>query len=562
MSQVLEIGRASLNTPQREVLQECLSKKNGGLSVPMGFGKSFLSIVLGLEHKYGNPSSILPNPILVVASKTLIESWKFEINKFFGTDLKYTVLHQDSQKNMDTCELDLTGIDLVLTTPDVVSKYYQKAEIERRFIEREIINEGHFNQYTINRYIRPAHPFGTVRTGAYCLFSAKWACLIVDEVQKYTNITSMRCQGLGAICAEHRWAMSGTIFDEPKLERILGYYVIIDDKSFPRTLPAAQKYTNSIYYPGFAKSTVHRKENPAFTPPKINEVIITHEMCAEEKALYVSMKKTMSKINRELDAYKTVRDVENVRRFGSYLMAMLCYLRQCIVCPILPLAKAALDISDFQHKSHLSETLIKETNDLGISDWLNDPESVCSSRIKECIKVVDKHTNERLVVFTCFRTCLDVVKHYMPKNRPVFTMCSTMNTQKRARVLDEFKDTNDGILLLTYELGAEGLNLQMSHTILMLDFWWNAGKTQQAIARILRYGQKSEIVNVYYFMSNTGVEKAVFEKQSDKLSILNELKDGPMQTKLKSIQVKDIITFIEKEDNKMMMQNIKGKLAH
>jgi SNF2 family DNA or RNA helicase len=561
MSEVLHIGRTGLNTPQREVLQECLVKKSGGLSVPMGFGKSFLSIVLGLEHKYGGKSGILPNPILVVASKTLIESWKFEINKFFGKELKYIVLHQDAQKNMDTCEVDLNGIDLVLTTPDVVAKYYQKAEIERRFVEREIINEGHFNQHTINRYIRPTRPFGTVRTGGYCLFSVKWSCFIVDEIQKYTNITSMRCQGLGAICAEHRWGMSGTIFDEPKLERILGYYVIIDDKSFPRTLPAAQKYTHSMYFPGFAVSTVYRKENAAFTPPKINEIIITHDMADEEKALYVSMKKTMSKINKELDAFKTVNDVENVRRFGSYLMAILCYLRQCVVCPILPLAKAALDISDFQHKSHLSETLIKETNELGITEWLNDPESVCSSRIKQCINVVEKHADERLVIFTCFRTCLDVVKHYMPKDRRVFTLCSTMSTQKRAKVLHEFKETTNGILLLTYELGAEGLNLQMSHTILMLDFWWNAGKTQQAIARVLRYGQQSEIVNVYYFMSNTGVEKAVFEKQSDKLSILNELKDGPMQTKLKSIQVKDIITFIEKEDNKMMMQNIKGKMS-
>jgi SNF2 family DNA or RNA helicase len=545
------MGRAHLNEHQSQVLKECLVKGSGGLSLPMGFGKSILSIVLGLAQSSEKGSN---HPILVVASKTLLESWKFEIKKFFGDKLTYVVLHQDSCKDLDACNIDC-GVNLVLTTPEVVSKYYKKEHIDTLFVQPETMNVGLFGQYTVNRYVNPVEPFSKGGGGTF-LFSRKWPCLIIDEVQKYTNMTSMRCQGLCAICADSRWGMSGTIFDEPKIERILGYYVIINDKTFPRTIPDALRFTKKRSFKGFEKSTVHRKTNEAFKAPRLNEVIVAHEFNPNEEKLYISMKGTMMKIRAEMLKYRNAEDVENARRFGSYLMAMLTYLRQCIVCPILPLAKAALDISDLNNKSRLSQILVQEIDNMDLGEWLNKEESVKSSRIKKALEVIQNHDNERVVIFTCFRTCLDIVKHFLPTSRPNFTLSASMSSKRRGDTLVEFGESRNGVLLLTYEVGAEGLNLQCSSTILMLDFWWNSGKTQQATARVLRYGQLSEVVNVYYFMSNTGVEKAVFKKQFEKQAMLAELKDGPMVTKLQSINVNDIISIIDAEDNARLICGI------
>jgi SNF2 family DNA or RNA helicase len=80
----------------------------------------------------------------------------------------------------------------------------------------------------------------------------------------------------------------------------------------------------------------------------------------------------------------------------------------------------------------------------------------------------------------------------------------------------------NGILLLTYQVGANGLNLQCSNTVLLLDFWWNTGKINQAIARVLRYGQEAKKINIYYFTSNTGIEKILFDKQQAKLIVAKE----------------------------------------
>ena len=125
---------------------------------------------------------------------------------------------------------------------------------------------------------------------------------------------------------------------------------------------------------------------------------------------------------------------------------------------------------------------------------------------------------------------------------------SNQSAKKRGDIVKEFQDSENGILLLSYKLGSEGLNLQSTSTVLLTDFWWNSATSEQAIGRTLRYGQKSSIVNVYYFVSNTGIEKAIFQKQNDKKQVINELMDGPKKTNIQKISTKEIIRIINMEE--------------
>ena len=94
--EIIRIGKSQLTEFQIDILYECLKKKSGGLSLTMGSGKTFVSLVLALEQTKESKK-----PILVVASKTLIESWIFEIKKFFGDKLNYIVLHSSYIKKLN-----------------------------------------------------------------------------------------------------------------------------------------------------------------------------------------------------------------------------------------------------------------------------------------------------------------------------------------------------------------------------------------------------------------------------------------------------------------------------
>ena len=210
-------------------------------------------------------------------------------------------------------------------------------------------------------------------------------------------------------------------------------------------------------------------------------------------------------------------------------------------------------------KSELSKIIMEEVDKLGIKTWLNKESSVKSSRLTEVLKCIKKH-DEKVIVFSCFKSFLDIGEHFINKeikDRELFRMSSAMSANQRTQLIKNFEKSKNGILLLTYQLGAEGLNLQFASTVLLVDYWWNASKEQQAIGRIFRYGQVSDIINVYFFTSNTGIEKILFKKHLAKLQVLDELRTGKMETAIPLIKLDDVIKLIELADNEESLKKVK-----
>ena len=542
-----------LNMFQKEILKECVYKKSGGMSLPLGSGKTLLALTISL---YLTRETQMP--ILVVAAKSLIASWAFEIQKFFGDNLKFEIIHQSIQKkNLKVWKIK-PDTQLILTTADVLSKFYKENNINKDFIVRKYLKRtGVYEIY----YNEPQKPFLTHVLGGGLFHSLKWGCLIIDEAQMYTNISTLRCQALGSICSENRWLLSGTLFDEPKVERILGYHILLNASGKPRNLPDTKKmvFGNIQHgkFKGLNEYLVSRKSNKAFIPPKVHEEIITHSLLPEEEKIYTMMRAILIEVQKKAKHAKLVENVHELRKFTSYKMVMIMYLRQAVICPLIPIASIAIDASDMAKRSQLSKVIMEEVGKLGIDDYLNDVNSVKSTRVCATIKCLKKHIDEKVIVFSCFKSYLDIMQHFMiNSDRPILRMHSSMSLQKRGQLVQEFKNTENGVLMMTYELGATGLNLQFATTVLLVDFWWNAARTQQAIGRIFRFGQIAEQINIYFFSANTGIEKIIYEKQNAKLQILEELKIGNQKSKIPRIKMDDVIKMIDIADNKKLLNKI------
>ena len=116
---------------------------------------------------------------------------------------------------------------LVITTPETAAKFYKDNLINEKFITYEKYDDGGPFPRTKNVYDSPAISLLKTCYRRINTLSEKMGCLIVDEAHKYTKISTQRCQALGAISSHNRYVLSGTLFDEPDIERILGYYVIL-----------------------------------------------------------------------------------------------------------------------------------------------------------------------------------------------------------------------------------------------------------------------------------------------------------------------------------------------
>ena len=515
----LSAGEPFLTSEQIPIIEECMTRDIFGLALSMGSGKTLLSLIIGLKRKLESGNR---EPLLVIASKSLIPSWAVEIKKFFGDTLSFQIMNVDSRNFV----LDPKTL-VVLVTSETAGKFYKENMISEKFVAKEKYNEPGVRFPLIkNVYDTPKVPYLKTAIGGSIIYQRNWACLIIDEGHKYTKISTNRCQALGAICSKYRMILSGTMFDEPDFERILGYYVILHWPGFPRDLPEATKFLKSYAYKGTQETMIERKK-VELTDVKVNKHIIQHNLSPEEGQIYVSMKKTLSLLR---DYCKRSMRKEDRKKFSTYILAMITYIRQSVVIPILPIANITLEMSELNEiRSELTVLLMNQFNQLNLQSFLNDEASAKSSRIKEVIKVILKHNKptDKIVVFSCFCTSLDMLEFYVNEEVPIdiYKLASTQSVIARGKLIDEFqKSQENSVLFTTYELGAEGLNLQSANVVIILDMWWNQAKTQQAVARVVRRGQKSKEVDIYFFTSNTGIEKSLFAKQQDKLILLQQIK--------------------------------------
>ena len=532
-----------LHEYQLDVYNECLIKGSGGMSLPMGSGKTLLSILVGLKQTKEDDSKIL-----IVVAKNLISVWESEIKKFFKDDIKYLVFINSNRNN----DFDFNKYKIIITTPETVVTYYKEYDIERDFIlvdQRPNIIGIPVNY---NEYLSPDTPFLDMLDPekGELFYTLKWGCLIIDEGHNYFNITTTRSRALCSISAENRWVLSGTLFDEPKDERILGYLLMINYKKYPRNLPDIKTLIRKRQFTGLLETMVYRKTNNMIvqqTKPKINKTIISHRLDKFETMVYLSLKRILRILRQSLREFKRNGDKDQVKKFSSYLLVIIMYTRNFLVSPLITLSTIYLDIADLENKSELSKLLYDDFNMVELYEWLNNKDSVISTRLKEILRVLKDHDEDRIVVFTSFRTSVDLIKHYIT-DRASFTISPSMSPSKRGEVITDFEKSKNGVLVLTYNLGSDGLNLQCANTVLITDYWWNSGKTKQGIARVDRYGQLSDNVHIYYFTSNTGIEKAIFEKHHDKLKVHDEILIGRKITKIKTMKTEDILRIIEQDE--------------
>ena len=544
------IGYEKLNDFQKDVHQECINLNKGGLSLTMGSGKTFLSIVVALDQllsEMENPTDVTMNKILVVCSKSLLNSWVSEIKKFFGNKLPFEIYHKDYIKNILTHKFNDNTI-VILTTNESMKPFYKNNNIERKFVDKRRVGNGHGRlENDIVYYNTIDSPFA----------ENKGAVMIVDEAQDYTTITTDKSRCICSICAKHKWALSGTLFNEPKSEKFLGYFIMIDFLDVPRNIPDIQKYLNDEFE-GLDKTMVKRENNEAFlNPPKMNAEIITHEMFEHEKIIYRMCNKLFIEIDTRLknllNQDRHGRDTEAIQILLGHRTGLFNFLRQAVVFPFVPLAVLSIDVIDMSKRNELTNVVKEKLNELNID--LNDVSKVKSSRCIEILKLVDKH-QEKIVIFNCWLTSISLLSHYI-ENREIFFYDSSLNCAKRDKVLEDFKNSEKGILFLTYQIGSQGLNLQFCRVAILTDFFWNDGTTRQSIARIFRYGQKAKEVFVYYLTSNTGIENAIFSKHEQKKIILEELQTGSSKNTVSKMSMEDVVKILRKEEILEKIEKIK-----
>ena len=195
---------------------------------------------------------------------------------------------------------------------------------------------------------------------------------------------------------------------------------------------------------------------------------------------------------------------------------------------------------------------LNDDNDLdrGIDAYSECPDAKVEM-LRAIIEDVFKSGTKKLVVFALFRKTLKYLKIRLEK-MGYKTLTIHGQVDNRAEVLDRFKHDNKVHILLSSEVGSEGLDMQFCNSMVNYDLPWNPMVVEQRIGRIDRFGQKAKIVNIYNIVVAGSIQEEIYMRLLERIGIfkgtigdMEAILDAPVGNRAQTIQ--EVYRSMEKE---------------
>ncbi|RLI45478.1 hypothetical protein DRO61_10495, partial [Candidatus Bathyarchaeota archaeon] len=189
--------------------------KGGIIALEMGLGKTTVAMAHTLisprppcKEKHGDKGF----PTLVVCSKTVMQNWKLEKEKFFGDRVSILFLHRMYLgKAIDHVTREfIVEHDMVVTTYDVINGTCKKGEYHETILERgddSSLQKGKVVAIHCRRRWQSNHPSTVGRDILYC---TPWERVILDESHKIANPASPSYKYAMALYGKYKICLSGT----------------------------------------------------------------------------------------------------------------------------------------------------------------------------------------------------------------------------------------------------------------------------------------------------------------------------------------------------------------
>ena len=134
------------------------------------------------------------------------------------------------------------------------------------------------------------------------------------------------------------------------------------------------------------------------------------------------------------------------------------------------------------------------------------------------IKVVVVENKKKLIVFALFKKTLKYLDIRLRKEG-IKTAIIHGDVDDRIYEIDRFKTDDSVKILLSSEVGSEGLDMQFCDALVNYDLPWNPMIVEQRIGRIDRFGQKSTIVNIYNLVVKDSIQEDIYTRLLDRIGI-------------------------------------------
>ena len=195
-------------------------------------------------------------------------------------------------------------------------------------------------------------------------------------------------------------------------------------------------------------------------------------------------------------------------------------------------------------------------NDLlekGIDEY-NEFEDCKFNALLKILTDAFKTGRRKIIVFAIFKKTIKYLNIRLKKAGYNPVMIYGDSKINKFEVLKEFQFNNNVDVLLSSEVGSEGLDMQFCNCLVNYDLPWNPMVVEQRIGRIDRFGQESPKVNIYNIVVKDTIVEDIFSRLLDRIGIfrssigdLEAILDKELEQDGKRLTIKEALKSIEKD---------------
>ncbi|MBI5647497.1 MAG: DEAD/DEAH box helicase [Ignavibacteriae bacterium] len=134
-------------------------------------------------------------------------------------------------------------------------------------------------------------------------------------------------------------------------------------------------------------------------------------------------------------------------------------------------------------------------------------------------ELLKQNPREKIVVFSTFRATLDYLRGRLNDDGINCIILKGGQKESKDDVITRFKSSDGPSVLLSSEVGGEGVDLQFSRIVINYDLPWNPMRIEQRIGRIDRLGQSAEKVIIWNILYANTIDARIYSRLYEKLDL-------------------------------------------
>ena len=187
-------------------------------------------------------------------------------------------------------------------------------------------------------------------------------------------------------------------------------------------------------------------------------------------------------------------------------------------------------------------------------------------KVNALVEIIEKvfTGKKKIIVFANFKKTLEYLKIRLTN---LGYGCAMIHgdIKERFAELEKFRTDPKVHILLSSEVGSEGLDMQFCDAIVNYDLPWNPMIVEQRIGRIDRFGQSSPVVNIYNLVTKDSVQEIVYDRLLSRIGVFRESigdleaileEDSNLYSQLESLEKELYCTKLSQEEVERKVEEI------